>query len=211
VSARLAIGAVGVLAGLAALGSRRGSRAGVTWYHCGSRPPGAPFDIEGRAGTGEGVVSGMLGVGGAGIYLTDNIDVARLYCEYAERPFLSAFKLQGRLRYGGGPEGHFPTTPAGRDAMLAQGFVGAAHEFRQQGLPCGPFTEIVVYDPGALVEVSSVPSSTGGRTEAQLREVVRQQLRSGRSTPDQPSARRRQAGAELRQLRARGSRPGRVR
>lgn len=205
-STRLALGVVAALAGLAALSSRRGSRSETIWYHCGSRPPGESFDIEGRAGTGEGAVSGDLGVGGAGIYLTDNIDVARIYCRYAEQPFLSAFKLRGELRYGGGPEGYFPTTPAGRDALLAQGFVGAAQEFKQPGLPYGSFTEIVVYDPAALIEVSSVPTSTEGRTRPELRAVVRQQMASGRSTHERPSRRRLQAGAQLRQLRARGSR-----
>jgi hypothetical protein len=43
-SARLAIGAVGVLAGLAALGSRRGSRQ---WFHGAPRERCAPIELDG--------------------------------------------------------------------------------------------------------------------------------------------------------------------
>jgi hypothetical protein len=135
----------------------------IVWYHCGGRRPGDAFDIEGYAGTGEGATMGgddWKGVGGAGIYLTDNIDVARMYCQYADAPF---------------PEGYFPTTPGGRDALLAQGYVGAAHVFDRDGLPHGPFTEIVVYVPEALTEVDAVAVNQEGRSKADLRKVIREE------------------------------------
>ena len=182
------------------IAAKRRRNNGTVWYHCGSRPPGTLFDLDTRAGTGEGAVVNDLGAGGAGVYLTDNIEVARIYCQYADAPYLSAFTLEGRIRYGGGPDGKvMPKTPEARDRLLSEGFIGAGQRFDQPGLPHGPFTEIVVYVPEALVEVRSDAVIRDGRTYADLQAVYRQESRAGR--PESP--RQQDARSGIRELRGR--------
>jgi len=126
----------------------RGSRAEAVFYHCGSRRPGEPFSLA-YAGTGEGRLTGGVSAGGRAVYLTDNLDVAQLYCGYVEQPHLSRVRVRGALREGL----PWPRTPEQIASLLAEGYVGVSRRFDQRGLKHGPFTEVAIYDPSAIEDV----------------------------------------------------------